>query len=94
VGLTGADCTGVAARPQLGASGASKFPLEHLVNGERLWDVCTHRGLFRLPDKLRGMEITAAQFSLIEPFLPVQRGNVSLRNLQVVNAMLSVAENR
>jgi hypothetical protein len=31
------------------------------------------------------MEITAAQFSRIEPFLPVQRGNVSLSNLQVVN---------
>jgi transposase len=39
------------------------------------------------------MEITAAQFSRIEPFLPVQRGNVSLSNLQVVNAILYVAEN-
>jgi len=39
------------------------------------------------------MEITAAQFSLIEPLLPVQRGNVSLRNLQFVNAMLSIADN-
>jgi transposase len=38
------------------------------------------------------MEITAAQFSRIEPFLPVQRGNVSLSNLQVVNAILYVAE--
>jgi transposase len=39
------------------------------------------------------MEITAAQFQRIEPFLPVQRGNVSLNNLQVVNAILYVAEN-
>ena len=39
------------------------------------------------------MEITAVQFSRIEPFLPVQRGNVSLSNLQVVNAILYVAEN-
>lgn len=38
------------------------------------------------------MEITAAQFSLIEPMLPVQRGNVSLSNLEVVNAILYVAE--
>ena len=39
------------------------------------------------------MEITAEQFSRIEAFLPVQRGNVSLSNLQVVNAILYVAEN-
>ena len=39
------------------------------------------------------MEITAEQFTRIEPFLPVQRGNVSLSNLQVVNAILYVAEN-
>jgi transposase len=39
------------------------------------------------------MEINAEQFSRIEPFLPVQRGNVSLSNLQVVNAILYVAEN-
>jgi transposase len=39
------------------------------------------------------MEITPEQFSRIEPFLPVQRGNVSLSNLQVVNAILYVAEN-
>ena len=38
------------------------------------------------------MEITAEQFSRIEPYLPVQRGNVSLSNLQVVNAILYVAE--
>ena len=39
------------------------------------------------------MEITSQQFSRIETFLPVQRGNVSLTNLQVVNAILYVAEN-
>jgi len=38
------------------------------------------------------MEITAEQFTRIEAFLPVQRGNVSLTNLQVVNAILYVAE--
>lgn len=39
------------------------------------------------------MEITAAQFSRIEALLPLQRGNVSVSNLQVVNAILYVAEN-
>ena len=39
------------------------------------------------------MEITSQQFNRIEAFLPVQRGNVSLTNLQVVNAILNVAEN-
>src|SRR6202453_3203531 len=39
------------------------------------------------------MEITSEQFSRIGTFLPVQRGNVSLTNLQVVNAILYVAEN-
>jgi transposase len=39
------------------------------------------------------MEITAAQFSRIESLLPLQRGNVSVSNLQVVNAILYVAEN-
>jgi transposase len=38
------------------------------------------------------MEITAEQFAKIEHYLPVQRGNVSLSNLQVVNAILYVAE--
>lgn len=38
------------------------------------------------------MEITAAQFSRIEPYLPVHRGNVKVSNLQVVNAILYVAE--
>ncbi|AAW73555.1 possible transposase [Xanthomonas oryzae pv. oryzae KACC 10331] len=39
-----------------------------------------------------GMEITPAQFALIEHCLPLQRGNVSMTNLQVVNALLYVAE--
>jgi hypothetical protein len=34
------------------------------------------------------MEITAEQFKHIDPSLPVQRGNVSPSNLQVVNAIL------
>ncbi|KPL50290.1 transposase [Xanthomonas axonopodis] len=38
------------------------------------------------------MEITPAQFSLIEHCLPAQRGNVGMTNLQVVNAILYVAE--
>ncbi len=38
------------------------------------------------------MEITPAQFAAIEHCLPTQRGNVSMTNLQVVNAMLYVAE--
>ncbi len=39
------------------------------------------------------MEITAAQFSRIEQYLPRQRGNVTQQNLQVINAILFVAEN-
>lgn len=38
------------------------------------------------------MEITSAQFAIIEDCLPVQRGNVSVSNLQVLNAILYVAE--
>ena len=38
------------------------------------------------------MEITAAQYERIAPFLPRQRGNVRLNNLQVLNAILYVAE--
>ncbi len=38
------------------------------------------------------MEITPAQFAQIEDCLPTQRGNVSLTNLQVLNAILYVAE--
>ena len=38
------------------------------------------------------MELTKSQYQRIEPFLPRQRGNVSLSNLQVLNAILYVAE--
>ena len=38
------------------------------------------------------MEITEAQYQQIEQCLPRQRGNVSLSNLQVLNAILYVAE--
>ena len=38
------------------------------------------------------MEITEAQYCLIEHCLPTQRGNVSLSNLRVLNAILYVAE--
>ena len=38
------------------------------------------------------MELTQAQFARIAPLLPVQRGNVSHSNLQVLNAILYVAE--
>ncbi len=38
------------------------------------------------------MEITETQYQQIEDCLPRQRGNVSLSNLQVLNAILYVAE--
>ncbi|MGA2714554.1 MAG: IS5 family transposase [Bryobacteraceae bacterium] len=38
------------------------------------------------------MEITEEQYARIKDSLPVQRGNVSLTNLQVLNAILYVAE--
>ena len=38
------------------------------------------------------MEITEAQYRLIEDCLPRQRGNVTLSNLQVLNAILYVTE--
>ena len=38
------------------------------------------------------MQITSAQLKLIEDLLPVQRGNVTLSNLHVFNAILYVAE--
>ena len=40
----------------------------------------------------RRIEITEAQYERIAPVLPVQRGNVKLSNLQVLNAILYVAE--
>ena len=39
------------------------------------------------------MELTPEQFASIESHLPRQRGNVSHENLNVVNAILFVAEN-
>jgi transposase len=41
---------------------------------------------------LRFIEITEAEYLHIEPSLPRQRGNVSLSNRQVLNALLYVAE--
>ena len=41
---------------------------------------------------LRCMEITEAQYLRIAPSLPRQRGNVRISNLQVLNALLYVAE--
>lgn len=39
------------------------------------------------------MELTPKQYALIAPYLPRQRGNVSIPNIQVLNAILFVAEN-
>lgn len=39
------------------------------------------------------MKLTAAQFGKISPYLPRQRGNVSMSNHQLVNAILYVTEN-
>jgi transposase len=39
------------------------------------------------------MEITPEQYTRIEAHLPTQRGNVSHENLNVINAILFVAEN-
>ena len=41
---------------------------------------------------MQGMEITEEQFARIEHCLPKQRGNVSMTNLNVLNAILYVAE--
>ena len=38
------------------------------------------------------MELTQAQYDRIAPQLPVQRGNVSVSNFRVLNAILHVAE--
>ena len=38
------------------------------------------------------MELTRDQYEGIAPLLPVQRGNVTIPNLQVLNAILYVAE--
>ena len=39
------------------------------------------------------MEITKEQYERIAPYLPRQRGNVSMSNLQLINAILYVTEN-
>ena len=39
------------------------------------------------------MEITNVQYQKIAKYLPVQRGNVKISNLQLINAILYVAEN-
>ncbi|WP_028671259.1 IS5 family transposase, partial [Saccharospirillum impatiens] len=38
------------------------------------------------------MEITTDQFKIISQLLPKQRGNVTIPNIQVLNAILYVAE--
>jgi len=39
------------------------------------------------------MKLTEEQYELIRPLMPVQRGNVRIANLDVINAVLYVAEN-
>jgi transposase len=39
------------------------------------------------------MRLTEEQYEMIRPLLPVQRGNVQIANLDVLNAVLFVAEN-
>ncbi len=39
------------------------------------------------------MEIAAERYARTESQLPIQRGNVSYQNLDVINAILFVAEN-
>ena len=55
--------------------------------------------MFTLIDKrllicyTQDMEITNKQYERIAPYLPRQRGNVSMSNLQLINAILYVTEN-
>ncbi len=42
--------------------------------------------------RIKPLELTDAQYERIAPLLPKQRGNVSLSNLRVLNAILYVAE--
>jgi transposase len=39
------------------------------------------------------MRLSEDQYEMIRPLLPVQRGNVRIANLDVINAVLFVAEN-
>ena len=53
--------------------------------------------MFTLPTsiwcKLEWMELTSEQYEKIRDSLPVQRGNVRLTNLNMLNALLYVAAN-
>ena len=37
--------------------------------------------------------LNETQYNLIKPYLPVQRGNVKISNLDLINAVLYIAEN-
>ena len=39
------------------------------------------------------MRLSEDQYEMIQPLMPVQRGNVRIANLDVINAVLYVAEN-
>ena len=39
------------------------------------------------------MEITLEQYKKIEKYIPLQRGNVSMDNVQLLNALLYITEN-
>ena len=39
------------------------------------------------------MRLSEEQYEMIRPLLPIQRGNVRIANLDVINAVLFVAEN-
>jgi transposase len=39
------------------------------------------------------MEITEEQYKRLKPYLPVQRGNVKIDNLVLINAILYITEN-
>src|SRR5215469_5537445 len=39
------------------------------------------------------MELTQEQFDKIKPYLPLQRGNVRINNIELINAIIYVIEN-
>ena len=39
------------------------------------------------------MELSDAQYAMLSPLLPVQRGNVKIKNRQLLNALLYITEN-
>src|ERR1039457_3031943 len=57
-----------------------------------LTDVLTLIDTFPIFGQSEGVQITEAQYRRIADCLPRQRGNVNLNNLQVINAILHVAE--